>query len=82
MFLLLQTGMIGVFISLDFFLFYVFWELVLVPSVLHHRHLGRPAKTVSAIKFFLYTSGRSVLMLQGILTLYFQHSASFGTYTV
>ena len=45
-FLLLQTAMLGVFMSLDFLLFFVFWETVLVPDVLHHRHLGRPAARV------------------------------------
>ena len=73
MFLLLQTGMIGVFLSLDFFLFYVFWELVLVPMYFIIGVWGGPRKLYAAIKFFLYTLAGSVLMLLGILTLYFQH---------
>ena len=55
MFLLLQTGMIGVFVSLDFFLFYVFWELVLVPMYFIIGVWGGPRKLYAAIKFFLYT---------------------------
>jgi NADH-quinone oxidoreductase subunit M len=81
MFLLLQTGMIGVFLSLDFFLFYVFWELVLVPMYFIIGVWGGPRKLYAAIKFFLYTLAGSVLMLLGILTLYFQHFAQFHTYT-
>jgi NADH-quinone oxidoreductase subunit M len=81
MFLLLQTGMIGVFISLDFFLFYVFWELVLVPMYFIIGVWGGPRKLYAAIKFFLYTLAGSVLMLLGILTLYFQHFRQFGAYT-
>src|SRR6202142_2369078 len=81
MFLLLQTGMIGVFLSLDFFLFYVFWELVLVPMYFIIGVWGGPRKLYAAIKFFLYTLAGSVLMLLGILTLYFQHYAQFGFYT-
>ncbi|MGB7758589.1 MAG: NADH-quinone oxidoreductase subunit M [Bryobacteraceae bacterium] len=81
MFLLLQTGMIGVFISLDFFLFYVFWELVLVPMYFIIGIWGGPRKLYAAIKFFLYTLAGSVLMLLGILTLYFQHYSQFGFYT-
>jgi len=78
MFLLLQTGMIGVFVSLDFFLFYIFWELVLVPMYFIIGVWGGPRKLYAAIKFFLYTLAGSVLMLLGILTLYFQHSKEFG----
>ena len=81
MFLLLQTGMIGVFMSLDFFLFYVFWELVLVPMYFIIGVWGGPRKLYAAIKFFLYTLAGSVLMLLGILTLYFQHASQFGFYT-
>ncbi|HTP33201.1 MAG TPA: NADH-quinone oxidoreductase subunit M [Candidatus Acidoferrales bacterium] len=82
MFLLLQAGMLGVFISLDFFLFYVFWELVLVPMYFIIGVWGGPRKLYAAIKFFLYTLAGSVLMLLGILTLYFQHFQQFGFYTL
>src|SRR3954464_5585243 len=71
MFLLLETGMIGVFLSLDFFLFYVFWELVLVPMYFIIGIWGGTRKLYAAIKFFLYTLAGSVLMLLGILALYF-----------
>src|SRR5215831_7394138 len=81
MFLLLQTGMLGVFMSLDFFLFYVFWELVLVPMYFIIGVWGGPRKLYAAIKFFLYTLAGSVLMLLGILTLYFQYQQQFGKYT-
>jgi NADH-quinone oxidoreductase subunit M len=81
MFLLQQVGMIGVFISLDFFLFYVFWELVLVPMYFIIGVWGGPRRLYAAIKFFLYTLAGSVLMLLGILTLYFQHFYQFGFYT-
>jgi NADH-quinone oxidoreductase subunit M len=81
MFLLLQVGMIGVFVSLDFFLFYVFWELVLVPMYFIIGVWGGPRKLYAAIKFFLYTLAGSVLMLLGILTLYFKHFEKFGFYS-
>ncbi len=81
MFMLLQTGMIGVFLSLDFFLFYIFWELVLVPMYFIIGVWGGPRKLYAAIKFFLYTLAGSVLMLLGILTLYFQHYNQFHFYS-
>src|SRR5437899_8632271 len=81
MFLLLETGMIGVFLSLDFFLFYVFWELVLVPMYFIIGVWGGPRKLYAAIKFFLYTLSGSVLMLLGILTLYFRHFDQFHFYS-
>ncbi len=81
MFMLLQTGMLGVFLSLDFFLFYIFWELVLVPMYFIIGIWGGPRKLYAAIKFFLYTLAGSVLMLLGILTLYFEHFSQFGYYT-
>ena len=81
MFLLLQAGMIGVFVALDFFLFFIFWELVLVPMYFIIGVWGGPRKLYAAIKFFLYTLAGSVLLLLGILTLYFQHFTQFGYYT-
>jgi NADH-quinone oxidoreductase subunit M len=69
--LLLQTGMIGVFCSLDFFLFYVFWEVMLVPMYFLIGIWGGARKLYAAIKFFLYTLAGSVLMLLSILALYF-----------
>src|ERR1044071_1240929 len=73
--LMLQAGMLGVFISLDFFLFYVFWEVMLVPMYFLIGVWGGPRKLYAAIKFFLYTLFGSVLMLLGILALYFAYPA-------
>jgi NADH-quinone oxidoreductase subunit M len=72
--LLLQTGMMGVFVSLDFFLFYVFWEVMLVPMYFLIGVWGSERRLYAAIKFFLYTLAGSVLMLLGILALYFNYA--------
>jgi len=80
-FLILQTGMLGVFMALDFFLFFVFWEAMLVPMYLLIGIWGGPRKLYAAIKFFLYTLAGSVLMLLGILFLYFHHHGVTGVYT-
>src|SRR6185436_12520930 len=69
--LLLQTGMLGVFMAMDLFLFYGFWEVMLVPMYFLIGIWGGPRKLYAAIKFFLYTLFGSVLMLLGILALYF-----------
>ncbi|MFM8284170.1 MAG: NuoM family protein, partial [Planctomycetaceae bacterium] len=71
LFLLLETGMLGVFMGLDFFLFYVFWEVMLLPMYFLIGIWGGPRKEYAAIKFFLYTLLVSVLMLVAILMLYF-----------
>ena len=71
MLLLLDTGMMGVFVSLDFFLFYVFWELMLLPMYFLIGVWGGPRREYAAIKFFLYTLLGSVLMLLAIIALYF-----------
>ncbi len=77
--LLLQTGMLGVFMAMDFFLFYVFWEVMLLPMYFVIGVWGGPRKLYAAIKFFLYTLVGSVLMLLGILALYFYNSTGlFG----
>jgi NADH-quinone oxidoreductase subunit M len=80
-FLVLQTGMLGVFMALDFFLFFVFWEAMLVPMYLLIGIWGGPRKLYAAIKFFLYTLLGSVMMLLGILFLYFHHHTLTGVYT-
>jgi len=80
-FLVLQTGMLGVFMALDFFLFFVFWEAMLVPMYLLIGIWGGPRKLYAAIKFFLYTLAGSVLMLLGILFLYFNNHSVTGVYT-
>ncbi len=72
--LMLQTGMLGVFMAMDFFLFYVFWEVMLVPMYFLIGIWGGERKLYAAIKFFLYTLVGSVLMLLGILALYFYNS--------
>src|SRR5882757_1397973 len=69
--LLLQTGMLGVFLALDFFLFYVFWEVMLVPMYFLIGVWGGERRLYAAIKFFLYTLAGSVVMLLAILALYF-----------
>jgi NADH-quinone oxidoreductase subunit M len=71
LFLILETGMLGVFLALDFFLFYVFWEVMLLPMYFLIGVWGGPRKEYAAIKFFLYTLLGSVLMLIAILMLYF-----------
>jgi len=69
--MLLETGMIGVFCALDFFLFYIFWELMLLPMYFLIGIWGGPRKEYAAIKFFLYTLAGSVLMLLAMLAMYF-----------
>ena len=70
--LLLQVGMLGVFMSLDFFLFYLFWEVMLVPMYFLIGVWGSDRRLYAAIKFFLYTLAGSVLMLLAILALYYR----------
>ncbi len=71
LYLLLVTAMFGVFLALDFFLFYVFWELMLFPMYFLIGIWGGPRREYAAIKFFLYTLAGSVLMLVVILAFYF-----------
>lgn len=71
MYLLLDTGMMGVFVALDFFLFYVFWELMLLPMYFLIGIWGGPRKEYAAIKFFIYTLVGSVFMLLVMIGLYF-----------
>ena len=79
--LLLQTGILGVFVSFDFFLFYVFWEVMLVPMYFLIGIWGDKNRLYAAIKFFLYTLFGSVLMLLGIIALYLANAAETGVYT-
>ena len=74
--LLLDAGMMGVFVSLDFFLFYVFWEVMLLPMYFLIGIWGGPRREYAAIKFFLYTLLGSVLMLLAIIALYFSVSVA------
>src|SRR5689334_18370795 len=82
--LVLQTGMLGAFMSLDFLLFFLFWEVMLVPMYFLIGIWGSANRLYSAIKFFLYTLVGSVVMLLGILALYFAYHAdpaNGGIYT-
>src|SRR5687767_12395070 len=76
--LVLQTGMIGAFVSLDFLLFFLFWEVIHVPIHFLIGSWGGGRRLYSAIKFFLYTLGGSVVMLLGILALYFYNQSVTG----
>ncbi|CAN5555007.1 NADH-quinone oxidoreductase subunit M [soil metagenome] len=71
--LLLQTGMIGVFFALDLFLFYIFWELMLVPMALLIGVWGSANRVYAAVKFFLYTLFGSLLMLVAIVAIYWEN---------
>ena len=79
--LVLETGMLGVFVSLDLFLFYVFWEAMLIPMYFIIGIWGGPNRIYAAVKFILYTMVGSVLMLVAILGLYYQYGAATGRYT-
>ena len=77
MFLLLETGMLGVFTALDFVLFFVFWEVSLVPMYFLIGIWGGPRREYAAIKFFIYTMVASMAMLLSILALYFTSGHTF-----
>jgi NADH-quinone oxidoreductase subunit M len=79
--LILQTGLLGAFMALDFLLFFLFWEVMLVPMYFLIGIWGAGRRLYSAIKFFLYTLVGSVVMLLGILALYFFNHSATGTYT-
>jgi len=79
--LLLETGMIGVFVSLDLFLFYVFWEAMLIPMYFIIGVWGGPRKIYAAIKFVLFTMFGSLLMLVALLYLFFMYHGYTGEYT-
>ncbi len=77
-FLLLETGILGTFVALDLVLFYIFWEAMLIPMYFLIGVWGGPDRIYAAMKFFLYTMFGSVLMLVGILVLYFHQQAALG----
>jgi NADH-quinone oxidoreductase subunit M len=81
LFLLLDTGMMGTFVALDFFLFYIFWELMLLPMYFLIGIWGGPRREYAAIKFFLYTLFGSIFILLAIIGLYFstQETLADGT---
>ncbi|HEX6694059.1 MAG TPA: NADH-quinone oxidoreductase subunit M [Longimicrobiales bacterium] len=78
MMLLLETGVIGVFCALDLFLFFMFWEIMLIPMYFIIGIWGGERRIYAAIKFFLYTASASLLMLVGILYLFFKYHAVTG----
>ena len=77
MLLVMETAMLGVFVALDFVLFYVFWEVMLIPMYLLIGVWGGPHRLYAAIKFFLYTLAGSLLLLVAILALYFHGGHTF-----
>src|SRR3990170_3243513 len=79
--LVLEVGMVGGFLAVDLFLFYVFWELVLIPMYFLIGVWGSERRIYSAIKFFLFTFAGSVLMLVAIIALYFHHYEVTGIYS-
>ena len=79
--LMLETGMLGVFCSLDLFLFYVFWEATLIPMYLLIGIWGGERRIYAAIKFVLFTLAGSLLMLVAIIYLYFENGLATGNYT-
>jgi NADH-quinone oxidoreductase subunit M len=76
--LFLETGMLGVFSALDLFLFYIFWEAMLIPMYFLIGVWGGPRRIYAALKFFIYTMVGSVLMLVGIIYLYLHGLDYFG----
>jgi NADH-quinone oxidoreductase subunit M len=79
--LLLEASMIGVFCALDIFLFYVFWDFVLIPMYFLIGIWGYDQRIYAAIKFILYTMAGSVLMLVAIIGLSWMHQSIDGTYS-
>ena len=79
--LAMEAGIVGVFLSLDLFLFYLFWELMLIPMFFLIGFWGHGRNIYSAVKFFLYTLVGSLLMLLATIGLYLLHGAQSGTYT-
>jgi NADH-quinone oxidoreductase subunit M len=77
--LVLETALLGVFVSLDLFLFYIFWEAVLVPSYFLVGVWGGPRRIAAAVKFFVYTLLGGLLMLVGIVGLAYLHAKASGT---
>ena len=75
------AGIVGVFLALDLFLFYFFWEMMLIPMYFLIAIWGHERRVYAPIKFFLFTQLSGLLMLVAILALYFIHGTSTGTYT-
>jgi NADH-quinone oxidoreductase subunit M len=79
--LALETGMIGVFVAMDFFLFYLYWEVMLVPMYLLIGIWGGERRVYAAVKFVIYTVVGSLLMLAGIIAVYYAHGQATGDFT-
>ncbi|HEY6873365.1 MAG TPA: NADH-quinone oxidoreductase subunit M [Geobacteraceae bacterium] len=79
--LVMASGIMGVFLSLDLFLFYLFWEVMLVPMFFLIGIWGHGRRIYSAVKFFLYTLAGSLLMLLAIIGVYLIHGTQAGSYT-
>lgn len=79
--LLVETCSLGIFLSLDLFLFYIFWEAVLIPMVFIIGIWGGARRLYSAMKFFIFTFVGSLFMLLGIIALYYYHGKMTGVYT-
>ncbi|HEX8960548.1 MAG TPA: NADH-quinone oxidoreductase subunit M [Geobacteraceae bacterium] len=79
--LVMESGIMGVFLSLDLFLFYLFWEVMLVPMFFLIGIWGHGRRVYSAVKFFLYTLAGSLLMLLAIIGVYLIHGEKTGSYT-
>lgn len=79
--LILEAAMVGVFVALDFFLFYILWEAMLIPMYLIIGVWGGPRRIYAAVKFFLFTLAGSVFMMLAIIALYFKHGSITGNYT-
>lgn len=79
--LLLEAGLIGLFLALDLLLFYIFWEIMLIPMYFLIGIWGGENRRYATFKFIIYTMGGSLLMLVAILVLYFLHHGQTGEYT-
>ena len=79
--LVMETGIMGVFLSLDLFLFYLFWEVMLVPMFFIIGIWGHDRNIYAAVKFFIFTLGGSLLMLLAIIGIYLLHGDQSGNYT-
>lgn len=82
LFLLLQSTVLGVFMALDFFLFYVYWEVMLIPMFFLIGIWGGENKEYAAIKFFLYTFFGSILMLVGMVALYYASGKGYDSFSI
>ena len=80
-YLILDAAMTGTFLATDIFLFYVFWELMLIPMILLIGVWGSPDRIYASLKFFLFTFAGSLLMLVAIFWIFTAHHAQYGFYS-